>query len=93
MVAAPPLFGHRSELWRAHLWRRTTAGCGLGATGNKMMQKDSLEMRKTVTNLMVRWKTAMVDGAERIVQNSGGRQQKGTTKISQLRASLLDFSC
>jgi hypothetical protein len=32
----------------------------------------------------------MVDGAERIVQNCGGRLRKGTTRFSQLRASLLD---
>jgi hypothetical protein len=58
-----------------------------------MMQTDSLEMRKTVTNLMMRWKTAVVDGAERIILNSGGRLQKGTARFSQLRASLLDYSC
>jgi hypothetical protein len=58
-----------------------------------MMQTDSLEMRKTVTNLMVRWKTTMVDGAERIVPNSGGWLRKGTAIFSQLRASLLDYSC
>jgi hypothetical protein len=58
-----------------------------------MMQTDSLEMRKNVTNLMVRWKTAVVDGAERIVPNSSDRLQKGTARFSQLRASLLDYSC
>jgi hypothetical protein len=38
-----------------------------------MMKTDSLDMRKVITNLMVCWKTVMVDGAERIVQNSGNR--------------------
>jgi hypothetical protein len=32
-----------------------------------MMKTDSLDMRKVITNLMVRWKMAMVDGVERIV--------------------------
>jgi hypothetical protein len=61
-----------------------------------MIQTDYLEMRKVVTNLMVRSKTAMVDGAGRIVrivQNSGDRLRKGTARFSQLRASLLDYSC
>jgi hypothetical protein len=53
-----------------------------------MMQKDSLEMSKVVTNLILRSMTEMVDGGESTVNFFGKLLQRGSVKLARCEPPL-----